>query len=403
MPAAACSGARRSTPRSALSFLEMLEGRPAGARRISASTRAGALRRSLTLTGYALVSLLELRLAEGDLAAAWQPLSTLQTAAPTTGARRPICSCRAARSCRCSRRRRATRRAATSIGARSRACASTADYHVIFDEAGFGQRGGARVSASLGPRLHDARSPPKSACCAWRRPTATCRRGSTPSSGCRPRSSPRSTSIAYSLEQPINGADACRSPSAATLGWDFAPRLARRGHRRSPTRRRRSSAASSAWPSSSTTPSTASVRCSDEARSLLARLLALSSASCAPWLTHPAPLRRRPHQGAARACTRTPRSSASPATRRSTTPRSLAQRVAAGREPSASSAIASRSSRATAASAIPTSQARAAVAAARADAAYVARRPHRARQGGLQRLPQDAAQSAARAPTPRRR
>jgi len=177
--------------------------------------------RSLVLTGYALLSLLELRLAEGDLAATWQPLSALQIGADY---RRTSPDLFLPRSSILSVFSQETRdQAGGNVWWRpiSRLRAE-ADYHVILAEAGFGQEGGGRVSASLGPafattlaaevrflRLATANGYVQARLYAIQRLSAVW--------------------VAtldldlYSLEQPING-QTLSFTSAATLGWDISAR-----------------------------------------------------------------------------------------------------------------------------------------------------------------------------------
>ena len=177
--------------------------------------------RSLVLTGYALVSLLELRLAEGDLAATWQPLSSLQLGADY---RRTSPDLFLPRSSILSVFSQETRdEAGGNVWWRplSRLRAE-ADYHVILAEAGLGQDGGARLSASLGPafettlaaevrllRLATANGYVQGRLYAIQRLSAAW--------------------VAtldldlYSLERPING-QTLSVTGAATLGWDLSPR-----------------------------------------------------------------------------------------------------------------------------------------------------------------------------------
>jgi hypothetical protein len=177
--------------------------------------------RSLTLTGYVLASLLELRLTEADLAATWQPRTSLQLGVDY---RRTAPDLFLPRSSILSVFSQETRDEAGGYAywrplPRLRA---EADYHVLLAEAGFGQRGGARVSASLGAayettlaaevrvlRLATANGYVQGRLYAISRLTQTM--------------------VAtvdfdlYQLEQPING-QTLSFTGAATLGWDFSPR-----------------------------------------------------------------------------------------------------------------------------------------------------------------------------------
>ncbi|HEX9103084.1 MAG TPA: hypothetical protein VF997_12820, partial [Polyangia bacterium] len=202
------------------SFLEMLNDGLQARQDLGVDAR-WRVRRSLVLTGYALLSLLELRLAEGDVAATWQPLSSLQLQADYRRTspdlflpRNSILSVFSQES-----HDEAGGYAFWRPLPRLRA---EADYHAIVDEVGFGQRGGARLSTSVGPayemtlagevrflRLATHNGYVQGRLYAISRLTQTL--------------------IAtvdvdlYGLEQPING-QTLSFTGAATLGWDFAPR-----------------------------------------------------------------------------------------------------------------------------------------------------------------------------------
>jgi hypothetical protein len=177
--------------------------------------------RSLTLTGYALFSLLELRLAEGDLAALWQPLSSLQLGADY---RRTSPDLFLPRSSILSVFSQETRDEAGGNAwwrPISRLRIET-DYHVILAEAGFGQRGGARVSASLGRFFETTLA----AEVRFLR-LATANGYVQERLYLIQRLSPAWVATLdldlYKLEQPING-QTLSFTSAATLGWQIAPR-----------------------------------------------------------------------------------------------------------------------------------------------------------------------------------
>jgi hypothetical protein len=202
------------------SFLEMLND-GLQARQdfgVDARWRAG---RSLVLTGYALLSLLELRLAEGDLAAAWQPSSSLEVRADYRRTSPDLFLPRSSILSVFSQETRDETGGDVWWRPLSRLRAE-ADYHVILAEAGYGQRGGGRVSASLGPafettlaaevrflRLATANGYVQGRLYAIQRLSAAW--------------------VAtldldlYSLEQPING-QTLSLTGAATLGWNITPR-----------------------------------------------------------------------------------------------------------------------------------------------------------------------------------
>jgi hypothetical protein len=202
------------------SFLEMLND-GLQARQdlgVDARWRAG---RSLVLTGYALLSLLELRLAEGDLAAAWQPSSSLEVRADYRRTSPDLFLPRSSILSVFSQETRDETGGDVWWRPLSRLRAE-ADYHVILAEAGYGQRGGGRVSASLGPafettlaaevrflRLATANGYVQGRLYAIQRLSAAW--------------------VAtldldlYSLEQPING-QTLSLTGAATLGWNITSR-----------------------------------------------------------------------------------------------------------------------------------------------------------------------------------
>jgi hypothetical protein len=202
------------------SFLEMLKDGLQARQDVGVDGR-WRVHRSLVLTGYALVSLLELRLAEGDLAAAWQPLSTLQIDASY---RRTSPDLFLPRSSILSVFSQETRdEAGGSVWWRpiSRLRAE-ADYYVILAEAGAGQRGGARVSASLGSAFTTTLA-------AELRFLSLASANGYVQGRLYAIQRLSSAFVAtldldlYSLEQPINGQHLSFT-SAATLGWDISPR-----------------------------------------------------------------------------------------------------------------------------------------------------------------------------------
>jgi len=202
------------------SFLEMLDDGLQARRDLGVDARWRPLR-SLTLTGYALLSLLELRLGEGDLAAQWQPLSSLQLGADY---RRTSPDLFLPRSSILSVFSQETRDEAGGNAwwrpiSRLRV---EGDYHVIFAEAGFGQRGGARVSASLGRYFETTLA-------AEVRLLRLARGNGYVQERLYLIQRLATSWVAtldfdlYSLEQPING-QTLSFTSAATLGWEIAPR-----------------------------------------------------------------------------------------------------------------------------------------------------------------------------------
>jgi hypothetical protein len=131
-----------------LSFIEVLDQGRVARQDLGADARVRPLR-SLTLSGYALLSLVELRLAEGDAAVTWQPLAMLQvradyrrTAPDLFLPRSSILSVFASES-------------HDEVGGDlylrplSRLRLS-ADYHTVLDDGGIGHRGGAKLTVSLG-------------------------------------------------------------------------------------------------------------------------------------------------------------------------------------------------------------------------------------------------------------
>jgi hypothetical protein len=104
----------------------------------------------LTLSGYALVSLLELRLGEADLAASVQPRPSLVISADYRRSAPDLFLPRSSILSVFSQETRDEAGGNVFWRALSR-LRLEGDWHAIRDAAGFGQRGGARLSASLGP------------------------------------------------------------------------------------------------------------------------------------------------------------------------------------------------------------------------------------------------------------
>ncbi|HWE28780.1 MAG TPA: hypothetical protein VHB97_12305, partial [Polyangia bacterium] len=177
--------------------------------------------RSLTLTGYALVSLIELRLVEGDVAATWQaPRTPLQLGLDY---RRTSPDLFLPRSSILSVFSQETHdEAGGNLYWRpvSRVRVE-GDWHAVVDGDGFGQRGGARITGSLGPAFETTL-------------TAEARvlRLVTDDGYVQARVyavQRLATKLvatldldAYWLERAING-QTLSFTSAATLGWDFSP------------------------------------------------------------------------------------------------------------------------------------------------------------------------------------
>jgi hypothetical protein len=176
---------------------------------------------SLALSGYALLSLLELRLAEADLAASYQPRPTIlvradyrRTAPDLFLPRSSILSVFAQES-----RDEAGAELFWRILSRLRL---EGDWHAIVDGTGFGQRGGARVSASLGPAFATTLA------AETRFLRLASNDGYTQARLYAVQRLPRGLVAtldldSYILARPINGRSFSFT-SAVTLGWDFAPR-----------------------------------------------------------------------------------------------------------------------------------------------------------------------------------
>jgi hypothetical protein len=203
-----------------LSFAEMLlDGRQAR-QDLGVDARWRPLR-WLVLTGYGLVSLLELRLAEADFAASFQPRTSILV---TADYRRTAPDLFLPRSSILSVFSQETRdeAGATIFWRALSRLRVEGDWHAIVDEAGFGQRGGGRVSASLGPAFETTLAL-----------EARFLRLATDDGYTQVRAYvierlPHALVATldldgYVLQKPING-ETFSFTSAATLGWDFAPR-----------------------------------------------------------------------------------------------------------------------------------------------------------------------------------
>jgi len=202
------------------SFLEMLNDGLQARQDLGVDARWRA-HRTLSLTGYALLSLLELRLAEGDVAAVWQPLSPLQlqvdyrrTAPDLFLPRNSILSVFSQES---------HDEAGGNVYYRPLSrLRLEGDYHAIVDEVGFGQRGGARLSTSLGPAFETTLAGE------FRFLRLATHNGYT-QGRLYAISRLTQTMVAtvdidlYVLEQPING-QTLSFTGAATLGWDLSRR-----------------------------------------------------------------------------------------------------------------------------------------------------------------------------------
>ncbi len=202
------------------SFIEMLNDGLQARQDLGLDARWRA-HRTLTLTGYALMSLLELRLAEGDIAAVWQPLSQLQvegdyrrTAPDLFLPRNSILSVFSQES---------HDEAGGNVFYRPLSrLRLEGDYHAIVDEVGFGQRGGARLSTSLGAAFETTLA-------AELRFLRLATHNGYTQGRVYAISRLTQTMVAtvdvdlYVLEQPING-QTLSFTGAATLGWDLSPR-----------------------------------------------------------------------------------------------------------------------------------------------------------------------------------
>ncbi len=177
--------------------------------------------RSVVLTGYALLSLLELRLAEADLAASYAPRSSILLTADYRRTSPDLFLPRGSILSVFSQETRDEAGATFFWRALSR-LRIEGDWHAIIDGSGFGQRGGARLTVSLGPAFETTI-------------TAEARvlrlgagDGYTQARLYVIQRLPRSIVATfdldgYALRQPING-QTFSLTSALSLGWDFSPR-----------------------------------------------------------------------------------------------------------------------------------------------------------------------------------
>jgi hypothetical protein len=175
----------------------------------------------LTLSGYALLSLLELRLAEADVAASLQPRPSVQVSADY---RRTAPDLFLPRSSILSVFSQETRDEAGAnlfwrLLPRLRL---EGDWHALRDSYGFGQRGGGRLSASLGPAYETTLAAEARV---LRLATGD---GYTEARIFLIERLPHALIVTadldgYVLDRPING-HTLSLTSALTLGWDFAPR-----------------------------------------------------------------------------------------------------------------------------------------------------------------------------------
>jgi hypothetical protein len=202
-----------------LSFAQMVDGGRQARQDLGADARWRPLG-ILTLDGFALLSLLELRLAEANLAATVQPRSNVQL---TVEYRRSAPDLFLPRGSILSVFSQANRDEAGGFlyyGPLPR-LRLEGDWHAVVDSAGFGQRGGARVSVSLGPafattvaaevrvlRLAGANGYVQGRLFAIQRLST--------------RWVATADLDAYVLDRPING-ETFSITGAATLGWQISP------------------------------------------------------------------------------------------------------------------------------------------------------------------------------------
>lgn len=203
------------------SFAEIVDGGRQARQDLGVDARWRPGHGAIVLTGYALLSLLELRLAEGDAAVRWQPTASFEAWADYRRTSPDLFLPRGSILAVFSQETRDEAGANLYWRARSR-LRFEGDWHAILDGAGFGHRGGGRVSAALGP--------------AFATTLAAEVRFLSLATGdgyvqgrlyAVQRLSRRFVATAdvdvYSLEQPINGTRLSVT-GAATLGWDFLPR-----------------------------------------------------------------------------------------------------------------------------------------------------------------------------------
>lgn len=202
------------------SFAEMLDHGRQARQDLGVDARWRALPQ-LTLTGFALLSLLELRLAEGDVALEWRAHPTLLVRADF---RRTSPDLFLPRSSILSVFSQETRdEAGGDLYWRPLSrLRLEAGWHAIENEAGFGQRGGGRISASLGPAF-------ETTIAAELRVLRLATHDGYVQGRLYATERLRRTLVvtldldAFALEQPING-QRFSLTSAATLGWELSPR-----------------------------------------------------------------------------------------------------------------------------------------------------------------------------------
>ncbi|MDB4969782.1 MAG: hypothetical protein JWN44_5471 [Myxococcales bacterium] len=200
-----------------LSYLHVLDAGRVAREDLGADARWSP-RRDLAFTGYLLYSLAELRVAEADVGATWQPISKLdvrvnyqRTAPDLFLPRSSILSVFATE---------ARDEAGGAVYVQPlRRLTLNGDYHFVFDAAGVGHRGGGRVTLNVGPAFQTLLG-------------VEGRVLELPGNGytearvfCTHRIS-RALLVAadfdtYVLEQPVNGARLSLTGSA-TVAWDFA-------------------------------------------------------------------------------------------------------------------------------------------------------------------------------------
>ena len=201
-----------------LSFVEILDGGRVARQDLGADARWQA-HRTLALTGYALLSLVELRLAEANLGASWQPLRLVSVRADYRRTAPDLFLPRSSILSVFSQESRDEVGASAYLRPALRARLE-ADYHAIFDALGAGHRAsakanvylGAAYETSVGAELRVVHLPDKgyvqARLFAIQRilPTLTLTLDAD----------------AYRLEQPLNG-ERFSFTGAGTLGWEFRP------------------------------------------------------------------------------------------------------------------------------------------------------------------------------------
>jgi len=201
-----------------LSFVEVLDAGRVARQDLGADARWQA-HRTLALTGYALLSLVELRLAEGDLGATWQPIRMLSLRANYQRTAPDLFLSRSSILSVFSQESRDEVGGSAYLRPSLRARIE-ADYHAVYDAGGSGHRASAKVNVYLGARydttvgteLRIVHFPDKGYFQArvfamqrlWRTLTLTL------------------DADAYRLEQAING-QTFSFTGAGTLGWEFKP------------------------------------------------------------------------------------------------------------------------------------------------------------------------------------